>query len=188
MEYPYYNRASHRKGSQLNNRFNEVNTSLLVSMASFFPSKSFQAFNVEELLKMTTFYPNEFNEFQERDIGTLRASLQNYISDVFGDAKFNNLKGIGNLAKMMVETKKHTIYLMVYLLLKLALIFPVATSMAEHAFYALKLIKSYLRNKMGDQFMNDCLVSYIEKDVLDGISNDILINFFRDMKTRREQL
>nr|KAJ0207608.1 hypothetical protein LSAT_V11C500250120 [Lactuca sativa] len=207
MEDPYYNGASRRKGSQinhlhhykidvfiavidmqsqeLNNRFNEVNTSLLVSMASFCPSKYFQAFNVEELLQMATFYPNEF---PEHDIGTLRAILQNYIVDVLGDARFNNLKGIGNLAKMMVETNKHTIYPMVYLLLKLALILPVATSTVERAFSAMKLIKNDLRNKMGDQFMNDCLVSYIEKDVLDGISNDILIDFFRDMKTRHEQL
>ena len=58
----------------------------------------------------------------------------------------------------------------------------------ERAFSAMKLIKNDLHNKMGDQFMNDCLLSYIEKDVLDGISNDILIDFFRDMKTRREQL
>lgn len=58
----------------------------------------------------------------------------------------------------------------------------------ERAFSGMKLIKNDLHNKMGDQFMNDCLLSYIEKDVLDGISNDILIDFFRDMKTRREQL
>ncbi|XP_023742919.2 uncharacterized protein LOC111891063 [Lactuca sativa] len=186
MEDPYYNGTSRRKGSQinylhhykidvfiaaidiqsqeLNNRFNEVNTSLLISMASLCPSKSFQAFNVDELLKMAMFYSNEF---PERTIGALRASLQNYIVDVRGDARFNNLKGIGNLAKMMVETNKHTIYPMVYLLLKLALILPVATSTVERAFSAMKLIKNDLRNKMSDQFMNDCLVSYIEKDVLD---------------------
>ena len=40
---------------------------------------------------------------------------------------------------------------------------------------------------MSDQFMNDCLVSYIEKDVLDGISNDAIIEYFRIMKPRREQ-
>ena len=43
------------QSQELNNRFNEVNTSLLVYMASLCPSKSFQAFNVDELLKMAMF-------------------------------------------------------------------------------------------------------------------------------------
>ncbi|XP_023729570.1 uncharacterized protein LOC111877281 [Lactuca sativa] len=107
---------------------------------------------------------------------------------LLNDERFKNLKGIGNLAKMMVETNKHTIYPMVYLLLKLALTLSVATSTVERAFSGMKLIKNNLRNKMSDQFMNDCLVSYIEKDVLDSISNDIIIDFFRKMSTRREQL
>ncbi|XP_042752694.1 uncharacterized protein LOC111879538 [Lactuca sativa] len=206
MEDPYYSGTSRRKVSQinylhhykvdvfiavidmqsqeLNNRFNEINTSLLVSMASLCPSNSFPAFNVEELLKMATFYSNEF---PEHDLGALRASLQNYIVDVRGDERFKNLKGIGNLAKMMVETNKHTIYPMVYLLLKLALTLPVATSTVERAFSGMKLIKNNLRNKMSDQFINEFLVSYIEKDVLDSISNDIIIDFFRKMSTRREQ-
>ena len=153
-------------------------------MASLCPSNSFQAFNVEELLKMSTFYSNEF---PKHDLGALRASLQNYIVDVRGDARFNNLKGIGNLAKMMVETNKHTIYPMIYLLLKLALILSVVTSIVERAFSAMKFIKNDLRNKMSDQFMNDCLVSYVEKDVLDSISNNAIIDYFRNMKPCREQ-
>ena len=107
--------------------------------------------------------------------------------DVRGDARFNNLKGIGNLAKMMVETNKHTIYPMIYLLLKLALILSVVTSIVERAFSAMKFIKNDLRNKMSDQFMNDCLVSYVEKDVLDSISNNAIIDYFRNMKPCREQ-
>ena len=97
------------------------------------------------------------------------------------------MKGIGNLAKTMVKTNKHTIYPKVYLLLKLALIFPVATATVERSFSAMKLIKNDLRNKMSDQFMNDCLVSYIENDRLDCISNDVIIEYFRRMKPRREQ-
>ncbi|XP_023762031.1 uncharacterized protein LOC111910413 [Lactuca sativa] len=206
MEDPYYDGVSRRKESkinclhhykvdvfvvvvdmqsqELNNRFNEVNTTLHVSMASLCPSKSFKAFNVEELLKMAKFYPSEF---PEHELGALKTNLQNYIIDVRGDPRFNNLKGIGNLAKMMVETNKHTIYPMIYLLLKLALILSVVTSIVERAFSAMKFIKNDLRNKMSDQFMNDCLVSYVEKDVLDSISNNAIIDYFRNMKPCREQ-
>ncbi|KAL4572387.1 hypothetical protein LXL04_019161 [Taraxacum kok-saghyz] len=154
---------------ELNNRFTEGNTKLVISMALLCPGNSFQAFNVEELLKMAKCYPNEF---PEHEFGALRANLQNYIIDVRGDAMFKNFKGIGNLAKMMVKTNKHIIYPKVYLLLKLALILPVATATVERSFSAMKLIKNDLRNKMSDQFMNDCLVSYIKKDRLDCISNN----------------
>ena len=54
---------------------------------------------------------------------------------------------------------------MVYLLVKLSLILLVATASVERVFSALKIIKTSLRNSMGDQLLNDCLVPYIEKDV-----------------------
>ncbi|XP_071691348.1 uncharacterized protein [Rutidosis leptorrhynchoides] len=75
----------------------------------------------------------------------------------------------------------------VYLILKLALIFPVAITTVECAFSAMKLIKNDLRNKLGDQFMNDYLLTCIEKDVLDGISNDAIMDEFFDMKPHRQQ-
>ncbi|KAM7526861.1 hypothetical protein LguiA_016763 [Lonicera macranthoides] len=49
----------------------------------------------------------------------------------------------------------------------------------------MKIIKSQLRNQLGDDFMNDCLVSYIEKDVLEFIDNEIVIQRFQNMKSRR---
>ncbi|XP_071715238.1 uncharacterized protein [Rutidosis leptorrhynchoides] len=206
MDDPYYDCISRRRGShvsslhhykvdvfysvidmqlrELNNRFNEVNTPLLISMASLNPSKSFKAFQVEELMKMAEFYPFEF---PNHELGVLRGQLNNYIHDVRGDERFSHLKGIGNLAKMMVETNKSIIYPKVYLLLKLVLNLPVATSTVERAFSAMKLIKNDLRNKMGDQFMNDCLLSYIEKDLLDCISNEAIMDEFYRMKPRRQK-
>ena len=41
---------------------------------------------------------------------------------------------------------------------------------------------------MGVQWMNDCLVTYIEKAVFDSIGNKIIIKRFQNMKTRRGQL
>ncbi|XP_071707423.1 uncharacterized protein [Rutidosis leptorrhynchoides] len=125
-------------------------------------------------------------EFPKHELGFLRGQLMNYINDVRGDERFSDLKGIGHLAKMMVETNKSIIYPKVYLLLKLALILPVATSTVERAFSTMKLIKNDLRNKSGDQFMNDCLLSYIEKEVLDDISNEAIMDEFYRMKPRRQ--
>ena len=98
------------------------------------------------------------------------------------------LKGIGDLFKKLVETRKNIVYPLVYLLVKLALLLPVATATVERAFSAMKFIKNRLRNRMGDQWMNDCLVTYIENDVFDSIDNELIMQRFQNMKSRRMQL
>ena len=39
----------------------------------------------------------------------------------------------------------------------------------------IKFIKNRLCNQMGDQWMNDCLVTYIESDVFDSIYNEAIM-------------
>jgi hypothetical protein len=52
----------------------------------------------------------------------------------------------------------------------------------------LEFIKNLLRNQMGDQWMNDCLVTYIESDVFDSIDNEAIMQRYQAMKTRRRIL
>ena len=66
--------------------------------------------------------------------------------------------------------KKNVSYPLVYSLVTLALILPVATATVERAFSVMNIIKNRLRNRIGDQWMNDCLVTYIEKDIFKTIS------------------
>ncbi|GJY28735.1 RNA-directed DNA polymerase, partial [Tanacetum coccineum] len=77
------------------------------------------------------------------------------------------------------ELKKHTTYDLVYLLIKLVLILPVATASVERTFSAMTYVKNKLRNSIGDQFLNDCLVTYIEKDVFFEVSDDTIMNRFQ---------
>jgi hypothetical protein len=72
----------------------------------------------------------------------------------------------------------------VYKLLKLALVLPVATASVERVFSAMKYVKSQLSNKMADQWLNDRLVTYIERDVLKPVSNDVLLAHFQQMEDR----
>ena len=69
----------------------------------------------------------------------------------------------------MVEMKKNVSYPLVYSLVTLVLIILVATATVERAFSAMNIIKNWLRNQIGDQWINDCLVTYIEKDVFKTI-------------------
>ena len=72
----------------------------------------------------------------------LELQLDNYIDDV---RQNDNFKGIGNLVDLsvkLVETNRHTLYDMVYLLLKLVLLLPVATASVERVFSAMASVKT----------------------------------------------
>ena len=75
------------------------------------------------------------------------------------------------------------VYSFVYKLLKFALILPVATASAESVFFGMNIVKSKLHNRMGDQWINDCLVTYIESVIFDAISNDVIMEHFKICQT-----
>ncbi|XP_050889973.1 uncharacterized protein LOC127095307 [Lathyrus oleraceus] len=131
-----------RQLQELNNRFTEVNTELLLCVACLSPSDSFSAFDNE----------SEFSELEE----------------------------IGDLSIKLVETKKHVVYPFVYLLLKLSLILPVATATTERVFSAMNIIKNQIRNRMSDDWLNDCLVTYIERDIFVDVENEKIIQHFSE--------
>jgi hypothetical protein len=67
---------------------------------------------------------------------------------------------------------------LVYRLLKLVLVLPIATASVERSFSAMKIVKTVLRNRIGDDFMNDCVISFMEQELLDTISNnDVIVRF-----------
>ena len=70
----------------------------------------------------------------------------------------------------------------------LALILPVATATVERAFSTMNFVKNRLRNRIGDQWLNDSLVVLIENDVFCSIDNEVIHQRFQHMKYRRGQL
>ena len=91
--------------------------------------------------------------------------LEIYIHNIQSTEEFLAFKGIWQLVENMVEMKKNVSYPLSYSLVTLALILLVATVTVERAFSAMNIIKNWFRNKLGDQWMNNCLVTYIEKDI-----------------------
>lgn len=65
----------------------------------------------------------------------------------------------------MVESSEYIGYLVVYFLMKLALLLHVAMTNFDRVFSVIKIIKNVLHNRIGDKFMNDCFVTYIEQDI-----------------------
>ncbi|ESR41212.1 hypothetical protein CICLE_v10027276mg [Citrus x clementina] len=94
---------------ELNSRFNEINTKLLMCLACLCPKDLFAAFNKETV-------------------------------------EFSGLNRICDLAQKMVETNKHKVFSLVYLLVTLALVLPVATTTVERVFSAMNYVKNRLRS------------------------------------------
>ncbi|KAJ9541079.1 hypothetical protein OSB04_027585 [Centaurea solstitialis] len=164
--------------TELENRFSQTSTDLLISMACLNPSNSFSAFDKNKVIDFARFYPNDFSEIE---LLMLDDQLETYILDMQTSADFSDLKGIGDLARKMVETKKDKVYTLVYMLIKLALILPVATATVERTFSAMSVVKNRLLDGMGDRWMNDALVAYIEKDVLANVDNENIIDRIQKM-------
>ena len=86
--------------------------------------------------------------------------------------EFSALKGIGQLGEKMEEMKKDVSHSLVYSLVTLALILLVATVTVKRAFSVMNIIKNRLRNRIGDWWMNNCLVTYIEKYIFKTIESE----------------
>ena len=106
---------------ELNDRFSESTTTLLLGMACLDPSGSFSNFDKDKILAMAHLYPDDFSS--ESKIEELSCQLDNFVENIRDDSRFFNVKGVGDLCQKLVETKKHTGFHLVFLLLKLILVY-----------------------------------------------------------------
>jgi hAT family C-terminal dimerisation region len=89
-----------------------------------------------------------------------------------GNNIFLEIKGMYEISQKLMEKKKHIVYLLVYKLLTLALILPMSTASVEMIFSAMNVVKKASINIMRDQWLNDCLVIYIEKNLFKNVDNE----------------
>ena len=140
---------------------------------------------MDKLAHLADLYPVDF-------ISTgrtfLSQELQYFLSDMRIDGRFFNVEDLGSLAKKMKKTMKNRVFPMVYHLVELALLLHVATTSVERVFSAMKAVKTDLQNRIGDEWLNDSLVVYIEKEIFDSIDNELILNRFQNMDSRRNQL
>ena len=85
---------------------------------------------------------------------------------------------------MLVKTDKILRYDIVYKLLKLVLVLPVATAGVERIFSLMNFIKNKLRSKVGQFFLNGCLVTFIERQFFLQVKDEDIITQFQSLKDR----
>ena len=134
-------------------------------------------------MDLASLYPNDFDDGELRD---LRNHLRLYVDDVRGDDRFSSINNICELSQKMVDTRKHICYPLVYRLLKLVLVLPVATATVERCFSAMKIVKTYLRNRLSDDALKHNVIYYVEKGELRKVTNEAVIDRFEILKDRRK--
>ncbi|CAI9287095.1 unnamed protein product [Lactuca saligna] len=133
-------------------------------------------FDKTKLLKLSELYTKDFDDVEMMQ---LDGELEIYYHALHKDGRFTSLQGISDLSCLMVETGTHRSYPMVYRLLKLVLVLPVATAMVERCFSAMKFLKTDLHNKIGDDFLNDVMISYVEKEALMKVKIEDVMDRFQ---------
>jgi hypothetical protein len=81
------------------------------------------------------------------------------------DEAFKGQNSLVDLSVKLVETKRDKVYDWVFFLLKMVLLLPVATTSVERVFSALTFVKNKVRNRIGDTVLDDCLSTFIERDL-----------------------
>jgi hypothetical protein len=78
-------------------------------------------------------------------------------------------KGVPPMAFMLYMW--HAAFLLVYRLIELALLLPVATiSLEMRAFSAMNIIKTDLCNKIGDEWLNDLMICFTDERYLEDLT------------------
>jgi hypothetical protein len=167
---------------ELDNRFDEVNMELLVCMSSLNPTNSFASYDATKVMRLAEFYPKDISH---TDLTRLEFQLGTFIDDMRHDDRFKCLETLGELSIKLVETQKHVLFDLVYRLLKLVLILPVATASVERVFSAMSLVKTKLRNSLGDDLLNYCLVTFIERELFLEVKEDDIVGSFMAMRRRK---
>jgi hypothetical protein len=93
--------------------------------------------------------------------------------------RFKNLKNLNELSVKTVEANFHEQYYIVYKLLKLVLLLPVATACVQRVRSSMNYVKNKQMNKMGDEYLNNCMVIFIEREFFNEVTNEDIINLFQ---------
>ncbi|KAH9743313.1 TTF-type domain-containing protein [Citrus sinensis] len=184
--YDIFNTVIDFQLMELNNRFTEQTLELLTLSSALNPIDAFKSFKIEDICSLAErFYPEDFTKIE---LQALRRQLECFEIDIHSLQEFQNITSLSELCRRLVETRKSQIYFLLDRLIRLVLTLPVSTATTERAFSAMKLIKTTHRNKMENEFLSDCMVIYIEREIEDNIDSDAIADEFSFLKNRRTQL
>ena len=169
---------------ELNNRFCELTTDLLILSLVLNPKDAFRSFKIGDICNLVeNYYPQDFTE---QEICLLKHQLQHYELDVTKHLDFQNMGTISKLCRGLEISRKSKFYHLIDRLIRLMLTLPVSTETTKQAFSTMKLLKTRLRNRMEDELLADNMIVYIEKEIAGNFTMEMIMDEFYSIKNRRE--
>jgi len=92
---------------------------------------------------------------------------------------------ISELYQGLAETNKSQHHHLIDRLIRLIMTLHVSTATTERTCFHCKTV---LRNKMKEEFLEDSMIIYIERELVEDIDSDSIIDEFYSTKHRRVQL
>jgi hypothetical protein len=89
--------------------------------------------------------------------------------------KFFNLHRINELARIIVQSNKHRTHPQSFSITKVDTDFTYGYNFCGESIFRNKIYQRYLRNKMCNQLMNDCLITHVEKEIFEGVSDSAIL-------------
>jgi len=169
----------------LHHRFCEGSNIVLDCFSCLDSKNSFSKFDVDKLARLAGIYHADFSD---DDRGTIREQLDTYVLQVKRHAFFSSCEDVQSLAMKMVQTEKHLVFPLVYKLIELTLILPVSTASVERVFLAMKIIKTKLRNKINNVWLNDLMICYTEREIFNSLDDVDIIRTFTRKRSRKGHL
>ncbi|KAL9682463.1 hypothetical protein QQ045_014261 [Rhodiola kirilowii] len=170
---------------ELHDRFTEQTIELLTLSSALDPKNQFKKFDMEKICRLAEkFYPEDFDASEVR---ALMIQFEHYKHQVVFDKDFQKLYSLAQLCRRLVEADLANLFRLVDRLIRLVLTLPVSTATTERAFSAMKIIKTRLRNKMEDGYLSGCMMLHIEKEYVDNIDSEMVIDHFESIGDRRAQ-
>uniref|UniRef100_A0A7N1A7G4 HAT C-terminal dimerisation domain-containing protein n=1 Tax=Kalanchoe fedtschenkoi TaxID=63787 RepID=A0A7N1A7G4_KALFE len=164
--------------TSLQNRFENLKT--FNSIFGFlFDAKSLKSLTHDELRECCLKFHTTFSHDNATDVD---------LDDLYSELKVLQVilpnDCISSL-KILEFVKVADCYPNVMIAYRILLTVPFTVASAERNFSKLKLLKTYLRSSMSQERLNDLAILSIEKDMLENIDYDTLVNDFASKNARR---
>ena len=137
--------------------------------------------NLERWLKFASIY-NIGSENLDAEIKIYKKTLESDKAKVL----FESPKSIVDLLQLIYPHR--FFFQQLYALVSIAVVLPVTTAGCERSFSDLKRVKSYLRNSMTQDRLEDAMTLAVCADRVKKLSLDDVVDIFRDSECRRMEL
>jgi hypothetical protein len=145
---------------ELDRRFNDDVLRVLGGAVALDPRDNFSQFQEDKLLALAReFYKRDFLNTDVRD---LESELSRFPSFAAFHPTFQSAETFPAVVQALCEVQEQ--FPQLYRLAQLLIVLPITSASAERSFSALKLLKTRMRTSLGDAWLVDLLILYIEKE------------------------